>query len=151
MHGEYFTINCLPGGSSFVIELPHDCEVSGSVGKYRGKREAYLGNISVYDSIRQMGIGSRLLRMYVALVQDVGAIVLYGDVISRALLKTKVSVLGANNLWFAEIPKDYPNGRSRRLRQSLETMLDSFQPMRVFADISRIDTASWERPRESLR
>ena len=139
------------GASSFIIELPHDCGVTGSVGRYRGIREAYLGNISVHDNLRRMGIGSRLLRMWVAAAQDRGATVLYGDVISRELLQTKASVLGVNNLRFAEIPKNYPNGRSRRINLPLEILLNEFQPLRVFADISLIDTTGWERAVESLR
>jgi|GEM_PF-4018997 len=136
------------GGSLpyFEIVLPYGCGIRGVVTRFRREREAYIESFSVPDNLRKNGIGHRLLSMFVVAARDEGAVTMYGDVISKPMLKTMAHVVGCLSLTFTEIPVRYPNGRSKRIQVPFETLVDDFRPLRVHADISSVDISGWERP-----
>lgn len=84
--------------------------------------------------------------MFVVAAKDEEADSIYGDVISVSMLKSMAHVMGQGNLTFAEIPRRYPNGRSKRILLPFEELVNEFRPLRVHAAILDMDTSTWERP-----
>ncbi len=136
------------GAPYFEITLPYDCGIRGVVSRYGKRREAFVESFSVADTLRRNGIGRRLFSLFVVAAKMEEATDLYGDVLSVSMLKTMGSVLGKETLSFAEIPRRYPNGRSKRILLPFDVVANEFAPLRVHARITHVDVLDWERPIE---
>lgn len=127
------------------VSLPHECFISGNITYIDEKRaQLYIDMFQVNEKIQKGGIGTRLLKSFVAEGKDYGATELYGHITSDSALKTRARVFGAENLEF------YNHNTKEKLPIGFEQALASTENGRVDydvrVDLSKVDTSNWEIP-----
>lgn len=127
------------------VSLPHECFIGGNINYLdENKAQLYIDMFQVNEKIQKGGVGTRLLKSFVAEGKDYGATELYGHITSDSALKTRARVFGLENLEF------YNHNTKERLPIDFEQALASAKDGRVDYDVridlSKVDTSDWEMP-----
>jgi GNAT superfamily N-acetyltransferase len=128
-----------------TVSLPHECSISGNI-TYLNEENArlYIDMFQVNEKIQKGGVGTRLLKSFVAEGKDYGATELYGHITSDSALKTRARVFGKENLEF------YNHYTKEKLTITFEEALASAEDGRVDydvrVDLGKVDTSEWEVP-----
>lgn len=140
-----------------TISLPYECYIDGLVNREKktAKINYFQTDTRVAD-FRGAGIGSSLMRTFVAEAKSLGAERIEGgSLISLAALKTRVRVFGKENVFFFfhdlrdmnnETVSPVSLEEAERIIALNEVKKTSNQLIEARCDLSRVDTSGWERP-----
>lgn len=125
-----------------TVTLPHGCFIYGRLRRFEGQLEMFIQDFLVIESLRNRGIGTRLLRSFAAEAKLRGATLLVGDVVSPEALRVRASVFGQEALSFSaqDFPEVIPT------YQELLRDFDKYEFHEIEVDLTKIDTSAWELP-----
>ncbi|KKR07748.1 MAG: hypothetical protein UT32_C0007G0036 [Parcubacteria group bacterium GW2011_GWC2_39_14] len=135
-----------------TISLPYECYIDGLVNKQEktAKINLFQTNTRIAN-FSKVGIGSRLMRVFVAEAKALGAERIEGgSLISLSALRTRVKVFGKENVFFFlhDMNGVYPIGfeEAEKKIKFNEGARVSREQVEARCDLSRVDTSGWERP-----
>lgn len=153
------------GGSKFQLALGGQA-VAG-IRFYEKDGSAEIDLIGVREQLAGNGLGQRLMRSAVALMEDRGDTELLSRNISRDGFKTRVAVFGRDNLafYYTDQHREYgidgpPPANAEEAEAALErayaaispedrdtmTRYDTPPTFGVYVDLTKVDASEWERP-----
>ena len=115
--------------------------ISGRLSYYEpGSALIYIDMFHVDEKMRQMGVGTKLIKSFIAEAMQYGAKILKGHVTSESALRTRARVFGSENLQF------FIHGTDTRKDISYEEALVGNFNFDVVVDLTKINTQDWEKP-----